>query len=105
MIEFENLLLLLVIGVASLIITVFLFFSRNKVDVEKKNEPDISDVKIFKTQMKLVPFIYLMIILIMFVIGVFSNFLFSSVVGFVFALIPFIAYWVFDYKNYGFMRK
>jgi len=104
MIEFETILLLLVIGVSSLIATVFLFFTGKKVDVEKKEE-DIANVKIFNTQIKLVPFLYLIIILIMFIIGIFSDFVFNSIIGLIFASIPLIAYWIFDYRKEGVMRK
>jgi cbb3-type cytochrome oxidase subunit 3 len=99
MIEFENILFLLAIGIVSLIVTIYLFLTSKKVDAEKENESDISDVKIFNTQIKLVPFLYLAIVLTMFVIGIFSDFLNYSVFGLIIALIPFLAYWVFDYKK------
>ena len=105
MIEFETLLLLLAIGFVSLIMTLVLFFSGKKVEIEKKKERDIGDVKICKTQIKLVPFLYLIIILIMFMIGIFSDFLFYSIVGIIFALIPFVAYWIFDFKKDGNLRE
>ena len=105
MIEFETILLLLVIGVASLIATVFLFFTGKKVGIEKEKEDDIANVKIFNTQIKLVPFLYLIIILIMFAIGIFSDFVLNSIIGLIFASIPLIAYWIFDYKKEGFVRK
>jgi len=99
MIEYENILILLAIGIVSLIVTIYLFLTSKKVETEKKNESDISDVKIFNTQIKLVPFLYLAIVLTMFVLGIFSDFLNYSIFGLIIALIPFIAYWVFDYKK------
>jgi len=99
MIEYGNILLLLAIGIVSLIVTIYLFLTSKKIDTKKKNESDISDVKIFNTQIKLVPFLYLVIVLTMFVLGIFSDFLNYSVFGLIIALIPFLAYWIFDYKK------
>ncbi len=99
MIEYENILILLAIGTVSLIVTIFLFLTSKKVDAEKKSESDISDVKVFNTQIKLVPFLYLAIVLTMFVLGVFTDFLNYSVFGLIIALIPFLAYLIFDYKK------
>ncbi|EMR73999.1 hypothetical protein MBGDN05_00372 [Thermoplasmatales archaeon SCGC AB-539-N05] len=99
MIEYESILILLAIGTVSLIVTIFLFLTSKKEESRKKNEPDTSDVKIFNTQIKLVPFLYLAIVLIMFVIGIFTDFLNYSIFGLIIALIPFLAYWVFDYKK------
>ncbi len=99
MTNYENILFLLVIGTVSLIVTIYLFLSNKKVDTQKKNEPDISDVKVFNTQIKLVPFLYLAAVLTMFVLGVFTDFLNYSVFGLIIALIPFSAYWIFDYKK------
>lgn len=104
MIEFETLLFLLIIGIVSLIATIYLFFTGKKVEIER-TEKDIGEVKVLKTQIKLVPFIYLMIILILFIIGIFSDFIFNSVIGIVFASIPFLAYLIFDYREGKFMRK
>lgn len=103
--EFENIIFLVVVGSASLIITLFLLLARKKIAVENKNEPDMSDVRIFNTKIKLVPFLYLMMILIMFVIGIFSGFVIGSISGFIFASIPFVAYLVFDYKKDISVRK
>ncbi len=99
MIEYENILIILAIGTVSLIVTTFLFLTSKKEESQKKNEPDISDVKVFNTQMKLIPFLYLAIVLIMFVLGVFTDFLNYSVFGLIIALIPFLAYLIFDYKK------
>ena len=99
MIEYENILILLAIGTVSLIVTIFLFLTSKKEESQKKNEPDISDVKVFNTHIKLVPFLYLAIVLTMFVLGIFTDFLNYSVFGLIIALIPFIAYWIFDYKK------
>jgi len=99
MIEYENILIILTIGTVSLIVTIFLFLTSKKEESQKKNEPDMSDVKVFNTQMKLVPFLYLLIVLIMFVLGVLTDFLNYSVFGLIIALIPFLAYLIFDYKK------
>ena len=105
MIEFETILLLMAIGVASFIITLFLIFTGKKINTKKEIEQEIPDVKIFNFQIKLVPFLYLMMVLVMFMIGVFSDFLTNSIIGLIFALIPFIAYWVFNYKRDWLVRK
>lgn len=99
MIEYENILILLAIGTVSLIVTIFLFLTSKKEESQKKNEPGISDVKVFNTQIKLVPFLYLAIVLTMFVLGIFTDFLNYSVFGLIIALIPFLAYLIFDYKK------
>ena len=99
MIEYENILIISAIGTVSLIVTIFLFLTSKKEESQKKNEPDISDVKVFNTQMKLVPFLYLVIVLILFVLGVFTDFLNYSVFGLIIALIPFLTYLIFDYKK------
>ncbi len=104
MIEFENLVILLIIGIVSLIATIYLFFTGKKVEIKRK-EKDIGEVKVLKTQIKLVPFIYLMIILILFIIGIFSDFIFNSIIGIIFASIPFLAYLIFDYRKERFARK
>jgi len=99
MIEYENILILLAIGTVSLIVTVYLFLTSKKEESQKKNEPDISDVKVFNTQIKLVPFLYLAAVLTMFVLGILTDFVNYSVFGLIIAIIPFLAYWIFDYKK------
>lgn len=99
MIEYETLIIILIIGVLSLIITLLLFFTGKKVEIKEKQGKDISNVKIFNTKIKLIPFLYLLIIIIMFIIGIFSDFLINSIIGFIIALIPFFAYWIFDFNR------
>lgn len=99
MIETETIVILLVIGFLALIATLFFFLTGKKVEIKNKQEKDIGDVKIFKTNLKLIPSLYLIIITIMFVIGLFSNFLFNSIFGYIIASIPFLAYFIFDYKK------
>ncbi|MCK5458566.1 MAG: hypothetical protein KAI20_01635 [Thermoplasmatales archaeon] len=99
MTEYENILILLAIGTVSLIVTVYLFLTSKKEESQKKNEPDISDVKVFNTQIKLVPFLYLAAVLTMFVLGILTDFVNYSVFGLIIAIIPFLAYWIFDYKK------
>jgi len=105
MIGFEAILFLLIIGFASLIITVILLLTGKKIDTQNETEQQIFDVKIFNSQLKLVPFLYLIIVLILFLIGIFSDFIINSMIGLIFAIIPFIFYWIFDYKKYKLVRK
>ncbi len=105
MIEFETILFLLTVGFASLILTLVICLTGKEIDTKKKIEQQIFEVKIFNFQLKLVPFLYLVILLIMFLLGVFSDFLINSIVGLIIALIPFIAYWILDYKKDGLVRK
>jgi hypothetical protein len=99
MIENETLIILSLIGIVALILTVIIFFTGKKVDNKNKQEKDIGNVKIFSTNLKLVPILYLIIITIMFVIGLFSNFLFNSILGFIIASVPFLAYFIFDFRR------
>jgi len=103
--ESENILILLIIGFTSLVITLYLFFTSKKVDIEKQNEPDMSDVKVFKTQIKLIPFIYFAIVFIMFILGLLTDFINYSIFGFIIALIPFLAYLIFDYRKENDVRR
>lgn len=105
MTEYGNILILLAIGTVSLIVTVYLFLTSKKEGSQKKNEKDISDVKVFNTQIKLVPFLYLAAVLTMFVLGILTDFLNYSVFGLIIAIIPFLAYWIFDYKKDGDARR
>ena len=105
MTEYENILILLAIGTVSLIVTVYIFLTSKKEESQKKNEPDISDVKVFNTQIKLVPFLYLAAVLTMFVLGILTDFVNYSVFGLIIAIIPFLAYWIFDYKKDGDARR
>jgi len=105
MIEFEAILFLLIVGFASLIITLVLYLTGKRIDTKKKIEELKFEVKIFNSEIKLIPFLYLMIILIMFFVGIFSDFVLNSIIGLIFASIPFIAYWIFDYKKDELTRK
>ena len=98
MIEFETILILMAIGIISLIITLFLLFTGKKTEPKKEIEQEIFIVKIFNYKIKLVPFLYLKMVLIMFLIGIFSDFLIDSIIGLTFALIPFVAYLIFNTK-------
>lgn len=99
MIEFETILILMAIGIISLIITLFLLFTGKKIEPKKEIEQEIFIVKIFNYKIKLVPFLYLKMVLIMFLIGIFSDFLIDSIIGLTFALIPFVAYLIFNTKK------
>jgi len=103
--EFEIILFIMAIGFASLIITLVLCLTGKKISTKNKIERQIFKVNFFNFQLKLVPSLYLLIVLIMFVIGIFSDFLVNSVVGLIIALIPFIIYWIFDRKNLGVARE
>ena len=105
MIEFETILFLMIIGFVSLILTLIFYLTGEKVDTKKEIEQPEFEVKIFNSQLKLIPFVYLIIIIILFMIGVFSDFIINSVIGLIIALIPFVAYWIFDYKEYFLVRK
>ena len=99
MIGFETIVFLLILGFASLIITLLLYFTGKGTDIKKENEEWKFEVKVFNSQLKLIPFLYLIIVLIMFLIGIFSDFLINSIFGLIISLIPFIAYLIFDYKK------
>ncbi len=103
--EFEIILFIMAIGFASLIITLVLCLTGKKIGAKNKIERQIFEVKFFNFQLKLVPFFYLTMILIMFIIGIFSDFLVNSIVGLIIALIPFIIYWIFDHKKFGLVRE
>ena len=105
MIEFETILFLMIIGFVSLILTLIFYLTGKKVDTKKEIEQQEFEVKIFNFQLKLIPSIYLLIIIILFTIGIFTDFIINSIIGLIIALIPFVAYWIFDYKKYGLMRK
>jgi len=105
MTEFETTLSLMIIGFISLIITLTLYLMGKKIQTKEITEQKKLDVKIFNFRIKLIPFLYLIIVLIMFIIGMCSDFLFNTILGLIVALIPFITYWIFDYKKYGLMRK
>jgi hypothetical protein len=101
--EFEIILFIMMIGITSLILTLFFCLTGKKIDSSSKVEEPIFEIKIFNFQLKLVPFIYLAIIIIMFVIGIFSDFLINSIIGFIIALIPLIIYWIVDHKVFRLM--
>jgi len=105
MMEFEIILFVMTIGLASLIITLVLCLTGKKIGAKNKIERQIFEVKFFNSQLKLVPFLYLTIILIMFAIGIFSDFLVNSIIGLIIALIPSIIYWIFDRKKFGLVRE
>ena len=105
MMEFEIILFIMMIGFASLIITLVLCLTGKKIGAKNKIERQIFEAKFFNFQLKLVPFSYLVIILVMFVIGIFSDFLVNSIVGLIIALIPFIIYWISDHKKFGLVRE
>ena len=103
--EFEIILFIMTIGFASLAITLILCLTGKKNDRKNKIEQQIFKFKFFNFQIKLVSFFYLVIVIIMFVMGIFSDFLVNSIIGFIIALIPFIIYWIFDHKNFGVVRE
>jgi uncharacterized membrane protein len=105
MIEFETVLFLMTVGSVSLIITLVLCLTGKKIDSKKKNEEQIFEINIFNFQLKLVPFLYLIIVLILFLLGIFSDFLINSIFGLIIALIPFVAYWILNYKKDGLVKK
>ena len=99
MIDYENIIFLLAVGIVSLIVTIYLLLTSKKDSSQKQNEAEMADVKVFSTQIKLIPFIYFSIVFIMFILGVFTDFLNYSIFGFIIALIPFLAYLIFDYRK------
>jgi amino acid transporter len=105
MIEFEIILFIMAIGFASLITTLVLCLTGKKIDAKNKMERQIFEVNFFNFKLKLVPFLYLLIVFIVFVIGIFSDFLVNSIVGLIIALIPFTIYWIFDRRNLGVARE
>ena len=105
MIEFVNILFLMIIGFVSLMLTLIFYLTGEKVDIKKEIEQKELEVKIFNSQIKLIPFVYLIIIIILFLIGIFNDFIINSVIGLIIALIPFVAYWIFDYKEHFLVRK
>jgi len=105
MIVFETILFLMIIGFVSLILTLIFYLTGEKVDTKKEIEQQEFEVKIFNSQLKLIPFVYLLIVFIFFIIGIFSDFIINSFIGLIIALIPFVAYWIFDYKKYSRVRK
>jgi len=99
MIEFETILILMIVGFASLIFTLFLCLTGKKVSKTKKSRQEILRVKILNFRIKLIPFIYFLMVFILFFIGIFSNFIFNSIVGLIVALIPIMSYLIFDRKK------
>lgn len=96
MIEFQTILILMIIGFASLFFTLLLCLTEKRGNNVKKYKQQIFEVKIFNFKFKLFPFVYLTMILVLFFIGVFSNFLFYSIFGLAVASIPLITYLLID---------
>ena len=101
MIKFETVLFLMIIGFASLVITLILCLTGRKIDTQKKNKHQEFEIKIFNFHIKIIPFLYLIVVIIMFLIGIFSDFLINSIIGLISGLIPFISYWILDQKKTG----
>jgi len=105
MIEYENIIFLLAVGTISLIVTIYILLTSKKEEPQKQKETDMADVKVFNTQIKLVPFLYFSIVFIMFILGLLTDFINYSIFGFIIALIPFLAYLIFDYRKEKDVRR
>jgi ABC-type methionine transport system permease subunit len=99
MLEIEVVIFLMATGLISLIISLYLVFSSEKIN-DKKIEKEVSfDIKIFDCEINLILILYLAIVIILFVIGVFSDFLINSTIGLTIALIPIFTYLISYYKT------
>jgi len=94
MIEFEIAILLVIIGFASLITTLIVIIFGKKLEVKK--EIELYD---FKLKYDLFAVVYFFMIIIMFLIGAFSDFYLISFIGLLIGLIPLIIYQFVGYKK------
>ena len=97
MTDTNTVLSLMIIGVISLVITLYLLFTSKKIEPKKKSSERAFDIEISGKRINIILVLYSAIVIILFSIGLLSDFLINSIIGFILASIPIISYLI-SYK-------
>ena len=88
MIQLENLVIVLPIGLFSIGLTLYLILQGKRDKTDKSLTFDCRNFHIFSKQIDMILVIYLFLIITMAFIGFSSNFIIPSIFGFIFSVIP-----------------
>jgi NADH:ubiquinone oxidoreductase subunit 3 (subunit A) len=88
MIQLENLIVVLPIGLCAIGLTIYLVLSSKRDDTDKSLTFNCDSIHIFSKQVNLILIAYLLLVILTAIIGLLSNFLVPSIVGFICAVIP-----------------
>ena len=86
----ENIFLFLPLGLAGIIITLYLYFTSKREGIEEKDDLNSDYLKLSRFNVNVYVLIYLFIFIMMIIIGLFSNFILPVIAGGSIALIPII---------------
>ena len=93
----ENIFLFLPVGIAGIIVTIYLYYTGKKDGKIIKDNLEADYITFLKYKINIFVLVYLFIFTIMIVIGILSSFYIPIIVGAIFALIPVIL--IAGFKN------
>lgn len=99
MIDINTVITLIMIGIISLILTIFLILNSNKTGYSKISGEEVFKIELFNHKISIILILYSAIVIILFLIGIFSDFILNSIIGLVFASIPIFADLISSYKR------
>lgn len=87
----ENIFLFLPVGLTGIIVTLFLYFTGKKENIEQNEDVVFDEWFLPKIRVNVLVLVYLFIWIVLIMIGVFSDFVIPTVIGGTIAVIPLIA--------------
>lgn len=103
MIPLENLNIIIPIGVFLIFLTVLLVITSSRNETKKEYGFHSRKIKVLNVKIDIITLIYFLLFFMMVCIGLLSNFLVPTIIGGVFALIPFLL--LFYVENKKLWRK
>ena len=99
MISLENLNIIIPIGVFLIFLTVFLVITSSRNETKKEFGFHSRKIKVLTVKMDIITLIYFLLFFMMVCIGFLSNFLMPTIIGGVFAFIPFLLLFYVENKE------
>lgn len=97
MIEFENLEIIIPIGLVMIVLTFYIILTGDRNQTEKKLSFFGKKIHIHSYSLDVVISSYLFLVLMMVIIGFLSNFIFPTIVGTIFATVPVLLVFLVNY--------
>lgn len=95
----ENIILFLLLGTCGIVITIYLFFTGEKVESDEKENLEADYINISNYNLNVYVLVYLFIFFMMIFIGFFSDFITPVTIGAVIAIIPIILIFLIRFRT------
>ena len=95
----ENILLFLPLGIIGIVVTIYLYMTGEKVEIEDKEDVNSYYLQISKMKVNVYMLIYMFIFMMLIIIGLFSNFIIPVIVGAALAFIPIVLMSIARWKS------